>query len=218
MDILRILQQLATALQVTEKMAASLVVLSKSGGSLFGISRPTPSYRNVILALELDICDVEGRLAILRRRQTVEFRTPDAGVIRELLWGDGRLLGKTLAHGADLLGGRREGGRVVQFLGTNPPPAKGERRRIETERVVRDALLGAEEYLEGFAERPTSALKLRVLFPEGRFARTARAEMTPPRSKLRTIRPRIGKDGRAALSWTIRNPDELATYRLAWNW
>ena len=108
--------------------------------------------------------------------------------------------------------------RVVQFLGTNPPPAKGERRRIETERVVRDALLGAEEYLEGFAERPTSALKLRVLFPEGRFARTARAEMTPPRSKLRTIRPRIGKDGRAALSWTIRNPDELATYRLAWNW
>lgn len=218
MDVLRILQQLATALQVMEKVAASLIVLSKAGGGLFGIGRPTPSYRNVILALELDICDVDGQLAILRRKQTVEFRTPDVGVVRELLWGDGCLLGPALARGADLLGGRREGGRVVHLLGTNPPPAKGERRRIETERVVRGALLGSDEYLEGSAERPTSALKLRVVFPEGRFARQARAEMTPPRSKLRMIRPRIGKDGRAALSWTIRNPQELATYRLAWSW
>lgn len=218
MELIRTLQQLSSALTAIAQLGTSVVQLAKTAPRLLSMLGPSVSYRNIALSLELDICDPEGQLAILRRTQTVEFRTSDAGVVRELLWGEGRRDPEGRAVGAQSMNVGREGGREVHLLSTNPPPAKGERRRIATERVVHGALLSADEYLEALTERPTSLLKLRVLFPEGRFAVDARAEMSPARSKLRPVRPRINKDGRASLSWTIRNPQELATYRLAWHW
>ena len=218
MELIRILQQISSALTALAQLTTSIGELGKTLPRLLMLLGPSVSYRNLVLSLELDICDRDGELAILRRTQTVEFRTPDAGVVRELLWGDGRRDLPAHTKGADALITRREGGREVHLLGTSPPPARGERRRIETERVVRGGLLCVDEYLEALTERPTAVLKLRVLFPKGRCALQAKAEMSPPRARARSLRARLTSDGRASLSWTIRNPRELATYRLAWHW
>lgn len=218
MELIRIIQSLSTALTALTQFVATAGGMANQAIPLLQSLAPSASYKNVSLLLELDICDAEGEVAILRRTQMVEFRTPDAGIVRELLWGEGRRGRPRGSRGTVSLGTRREGGKEVGLLSTQHPPAKGERRRIETKRVIRGALLAADEYFEAQTERPTGLLKLRVLFPTERRLVAGRAEMSPPRAKMRALRPALTRDGRTSLSWTIRNPRELATYRLAWHW
>lgn len=218
MELIRIFQYVSSVLTALAQLIASSGRMTREGSRLLQMLAPSVSYRNVSLSLELDICDRAGEVAILRRTQTVEFRTPDAGIVRELVWGEGRREKARCARGAVALATRREGGKEVGLLSTPHPPAKGETRRIETERVIRRALLSADEYFEAQTERPTRLLKLRVLFPKGRHVVQGRAEMSPPGAKMRALRPGLTREGRASLSWTIRNPRELATYRLAWHW
>src|SRR5437879_5076906 len=57
------------------------------------------SYENLSLSLNLDIQDVKGWRAVLRRVQHVRFLTSEAGVIRDVAWGEGTKFARYQADG-----------------------------------------------------------------------------------------------------------------------
>ncbi len=59
--------------------------------AVLGRRRPGPSaaYETVSLALVLELEDVRGERAVLRRRQRIRFLGDGGAVVRELLWGEG---------------------------------------------------------------------------------------------------------------------------------
>lgn len=204
-DILGGLNQLATTVHST---------LTK----LLPFLRHAPSYENLSISLHLRIKDAAGQRAELERRQEVRFATAEAGVVRDLVWGDGDVLKGYVVSGATLLGVRREGSKSAMLLSLANPPARGERALIRTTRLIHGALSRHQEYLEAQLERPTRKLLLKVSFPKGRPPKRAWITSAPPQGASLPLALRLAADGKAFVEWRATKPTTWATYRLGWSW
>jgi len=182
------------------------------------VGRSPSSYENVSLALLLNIQDGRGLKAELDRRQVVEFKSVEAGVIRDLVWGDGNTLGAFTAAGARLMGKRREGSKDALLLVLPEGAAVGQRVVVRSKRVVVGALTHRTEYFEVQVERCTRRLSLKVTFPRHRPPMKAWVTSTPIQSPLPPLRTQRGKDGKASLHWRLTAPKVFCTYRLNWSW
>jgi hypothetical protein len=176
------------------------------------------SYETISLSLVLDIQDEAGHLAILQRSQRVRFLNSDLGVVRETFWGDGTPSGLAKVDGATEAVVRREGMKRLSLLDIGRLPARGESHHLVTTRRFRDSVTNAHEFLEGQVERPTRSLSLSVIFPKGRHPLSGYGERLPADAPSRPLRVRMNVDGRAALSWRVRQPKPLSTYRVSWAW
>lgn len=176
------------------------------------------SYVTRSLDLCLDIADAEGHRAVLTRRQRVAFRVADSGVVREPVWGEGKPLAHYHVQGARRLGLRQEGMTRTVLLGLQGPTSAGEEATVRSRRTIRDGLLGTEEYLAAYLERPTAQLSLRVRFPRSRPPRAAQIVSIPATHPPRRLAARIGRDGRPLLSWRASKPAHNCTYLVRWSW
>lgn len=217
---------LANTVQTIPEVAAALVALGPVWRRLSRLGLPQlvpwhrsePSYTTDSLSLHLRIKDAAGERAELDTRHQVRFTTPDAGVIRDVVWGEGDPIKGYLVSGATLLGVRREGPKAVMFLALAHPPARGERAVVRTTRILRRALARHEEYLELQLERPTERIALKVTFPKGRPPKRAALVMTPPDEPARTLSAHVDSSGHAFVSWSRVKPKRWTTYRIAWFW
>lgn len=175
------------------------------------------SYETERLSLCLRIHDVRGERAELERVQEIRFRATEAGVIRDVAWGEGELVGRYAASGGKLLSVRREGARRVLLVGLSHAASRGERATVRSRRVIVRGLSRSEEYLEAQVERPTNRLSVSVQFPHGRAPRQAQLVTSPP-GPVEHIPIQYEPDGRALLSWETHRPLTWRFYRLTWIW
>ena len=185
---------------------------------LFGRGEPESSYENVSLSIELELCDTKGKRAVLRRRQRVRFLSEEAGVVRDVIWGEGKTLAGYSVDGAELLSVRHEGSKKVVLLGLPTRPGKGEGITLKTERTILDGFRPSEGYLETGVERATARLRLRVLFPPDRFPTRVRVESSPPLIATHSLAVRLTESGKSYATWGIEDPKRLVTYRIRWTW
>jgi hypothetical protein len=176
------------------------------------------SYETLSLSLHLRIEDTAGERAELERRQDVRFTALEAGIIRDVAWGEGDALKGYVVSGATLLGVRREGPKSVLLLSLPNSPARGERAAIRCTRLVRNALRRQDEYLEVQVERPTQRVRLKVSFPKRRPPKRAWLGVTPQSEPAKSLPIRLGPDGHAFLAWRRVKPRMWSTYRLCWTW
>ena len=181
--------------------------------------RPRQSYENLLLQFDLDISRRDGTRGELRREQRVRFLTSEAGVIRELAWGDGKQMTGYRSHGATPVEHRREGMCRVVWLGLPERPVAGQVATIHSRRTVVDALTRSDEFLEAVVERPTRRLRMRVTFPADRPPiRVAAVSATHDGEQPRRLTLHPASRGRLWASWTQTNPRPGTTYRIAWSW
>ena len=152
------------------------------------------------------------------RRQRVKFLVRDGGVIRELVWGEGKPLADYSVEGATCLGSLSEGNKQVMLLGLARSPARGERATVSTRRLVKNAVTGRDGYAEVLVERPTESLSLTVRFPRARPPLDARLVTSPPCRAGRRLACRYGRDGRPYLKWSAHRPDNHVVYSVRWRW
>lgn len=180
--------------------------------------RPVFSYENLSLSYELDIHDSQGARARLVRKQQVRFLTSEAGVIRDLVWGDGEPNVGYRVAGAKQVHRVREGIAQVVWLGLPSRPAAGERATVRSSRTIVNGLRDAEEYLEVRVERPTKRLRLRAVFPADRRPKNAWLDGVPSRAlATHQLRPRLDTAGRTVVEWNGSDVKPEA-YRLRWTW
>lgn len=219
MDILHLLTSTLTFIQrVLELEERAWKRLASVVGRLLVRGEANPSYENLHLGIELELCDSAGTRAVLRRRQRVRFLTEEAGVVRDVIWGEGKALAGYHVEGAEQLSVRQEGSRKVVLLGLPANPAKGECVTLKTERVIVGGFKPDEGYLEAVVERPTRRIRLAVLFPLGRPPKALRVEAYPPELPARPLAVRMTGSGRAHATWTLNEPKRLVTYRVRWSW
>jgi len=175
------------------------------------------SYENLLLEFSLDLKDRQGRTAVITRKQRVHFFTTEAGVLSSPVWGEGSQLKRYWLSGVRRLGIRPEGSRRVLLLGLAQPAQPGMVAQVASEQTVANAFLKKQEYLEAVVERPTKRLSLRALFPKGRPPTEASMSASSTRTAAR-LPIRLGKDGRARLSYTVREPLLGAVYSMRWAW
>lgn len=181
--------------------------------------RPSHSYENIRLSLELDILDPAGHRAQLTRVQHVSFNTSEAGVLRDLAWGDGEPIAGYRASGAKAVTRRTEGSMRVVWLALPERPVAGQRAKVRSTRTVVDGLLRRNEFLEARLERPTKRLTLSIVFPKQRPPLSARIDAVPSAgSRAQPVVARLRSDGRAVLRWSGREPKPNAAYRISWTW
>jgi hypothetical protein len=180
--------------------------------------RTRHSYETLSLDITLDLADRKGRTAHLRREQEVRFLAEEAGVVRDLVWGDGDVLAGYRASGAEMVDVRREGMKQVVWLGLPDRPARGERATVRSTRTIRNGFCGRDEFLETEVERPTERLRVTVTFPESRPPREASVVASPPIVPVRRLRVRYDLGPRPYVQWKANNPRPLTRYRLRWTW
>ena len=219
MDILHLLNStfgfIQRVLELDERAWKRVVGI---GRQLIGRGEPQQSYENLSLAVELELCDVRGRRAVIRRKQRVRFLSDEAGVVRDVIWGEGETLAGYRVEGAKKLSVRQEGSKKVVLLGLPANPAKGASVTLKTERIIRGGFRPDEGYLEVVVERPTRRLRLSVLFPRGRPPKHARVETSPPALAAHPVALRLTADGRTYATWPVVEPKHLVTYRVCWSW
>ena len=180
--------------------------------------RPKYSYENLLLAINLELCDVKGRKAILRRTQRVRFLAEGAGIVRDVFWGDGKALTDYVVEGAERLSVRHEGSKSVVLLGLHTNPAKGEIVKMRTERTIRGGFKLDQGYLETLVERDTKRVRLTVLFPRERPPRHVQVDASPPVIESHPLSLHLTGTGTGRATWGTANPKHLVTYRIRWDW
>lgn len=213
---------LTAALSIVQRLleldARAWEAIANTVSSLFGRGESGSSYENVSLSIELELCDTKGKRAVLRRKQRVRFLSEDAGVVRDVFWGEGRTLAGYTVEGAELLSVRHEGSKKVVLLGLPTSPGKGEAVTLNTERTILDGFRPIEGYLETVVERATKRLRLQVLFPRQRPPKEVRVEASPPMIAARPLAVRLARSGKTYATWAMEEPKRLVTYRIRWSW
>ncbi|MCC6266697.1 MAG: hypothetical protein IT300_03945 [Dehalococcoidia bacterium] len=176
------------------------------------------SYENLRFDLSLTLHDAAGRQATLRRTQSVRFRTAEAGIVRDVVWGEGEQFADYCVSGADLVGVRNEGPSKVALLDIHRRPAINERAELAIDRLIKGGFLQPREYIETELERPTKLLRLKVGFPRGCTPRAARVELSPPLRSSVAVPVELDASGRPELSWSTKHPLQNTRYRLVWSW
>jgi hypothetical protein len=183
----------------------------------FRTKPPAYSYTNLLLDFSLDLKDQQGRRAVITRKQRVRFFTTEAGVLSSPIWGEGSQLKRYWLSGARRLGIRLEGSRRVLLLGLTQPAQPDTVAQVVSEQMAANAFLKKREYFEAIVERPTKRLSLRALFPKGRPPTEASVTVSSTR-KTERLPVRMGKDGRARLHYTTRQPSLDTVYSMRWTW
>ena len=214
MNAIETANQIAAALQALVPLLTRLARVASKATSSFGTR---VSYENLLLDLTLDLRDATGGRAYVQRRQRVLFKTNEAGVIRNLVWGEGTQVKKLASQGGRRVATAREGSREVLLLALARPGQLGKSSEITTDETLSNAFRESQEYFEASVERPTHSLRLRIVFPKAR----------PPKDVYldagwllgrKSVPVRIAHDGRARVTQTLVNPALDRVYGLRWSW
>src|SRR3990172_296321 len=151
---MRFLEGLAGLLSTLQLLAQAVEQMTKATRKLssLGLFPPSVSYENLSLDYVFDIRDPKGKRAVIRRTQRVKFRADDAGVIRDLVWGEGDPLAGYSVVGATCAGVRQEGSRRAVLLALPRKPSRGDEALVATSRTVRDPVTGPTGYAESYVE------------------------------------------------------------------
>ncbi len=189
-------------------IAAAILILANRG----------PNYRTVLLKSSLSISDKEGKLAKLRREQTIRSRIAS---LEGIWWHDivfnGDISNPT-ANGQPPAQTKEMGKTVSYYCALKPPVSRGEARDIVWTIDFHDAVKEKSESLLQDIIPWTDKVILEVSFPADRPCRNPTLHLQVAGTFVRNLsKPKMTPDGRSLVA-EIRKPKAGYVYSLNWEW
>jgi hypothetical protein len=177
-------------------------------------------YEILRYQVTLTLLDVEGKQAILERREKVRFLQDNVIALYDHAWGDGQLfVGYRVTPGrvADRF---RVGSRYQTLISLRDTKHRGDVLSYRVRRRIVGGFPGEEEWLEAEVDHPTHYLEMAVIFPKGRPCQGASVVevSTNHRTGLSLSSVKRRRDGREILTWTTRKPPVGERYAIHWRW
>ena len=168
----------------------------------------------------LELADVKGRRATVRKRQRVRFLQNDIAAFQDIVYGDGSIFESYDVSPGIAADRYREGDRWHVLISLRATKNRGDVEDFLLTRRIQDGFTHKEEWWEVELRHPTRWLRLSIVFPKGRPCRGASLTQ---RSRHRTqeLGPECFStlpDGRQQLHWETRNVQSLEVYTIRWSW
>ena len=168
----------------------------------------------------LELKDIQGEVAVVKRRQKVRFLQDHVAAITDHAWGEGEIFaeyGCSPGVPADFY---QDGSRHTVLISLREIKSRRDVLKLVIRRRIVGGFRETNESWETEVSHRTMHLSVSVIFPRGRTCR--RATVTQ-RSTSKTVtlgakHYRFLADGRQQLTWEIRNPRLHDRYSLGWEW
>ena len=168
----------------------------------------------------LEFHDHKGNRATYRKRQKVRYLQDNIIAYQDQAWGDGEILHRYRCSPGKPVDRYRLGHKTHILISLREVKNKGDKDEFNIQREIRNGFLRCEEQWETEISHPTDHLKIRLLFPKGRYPQRVvilesdrqRSQVLPSAS-IRTL-----PDGRCQATWEQANPRLHERYILKWAW
>lgn len=168
----------------------------------------------------LELLDVKGKTAVLKKRQQVKFLQDNVIAFQDYAWGDGETLVDYKCSPGKVVDRYQEGDRWNVLISLRETKNSGDIEDFYIERTLKNSFTKDEEWWQVELRHHTQELKLTLIFPKERRCRRA---ILLQRSKHHTnvLGPEHFSDlpdGRQTLTWETKKSPRFEIYTLRWKW
>lgn len=180
----------------------------------------TDMYEILDYESTLELCDIEGRVAIFQKRQRVKFLQNNIIAFEDYVWGDGEVIAEYKCAPGVVADRYQEGDRWNVLISLRETKHKGDITEFHIERLEKQSFTKADEWQQTEIRRRTRRLQMNIIFPQGR--RCQRAILTQRRHNrvqvLGTEHFHDLPDGRQLLTWESSRVYPYDIFTLRWQW
>jgi hypothetical protein len=169
---------------------------------------------------QLDLKDVEGKVAVYTKRQRVRFLQDNIIAYQDQAWGDGNIFADYKCSPGVAVDRYRDGYRWRILISLRQTKNYGDIEEFHIERTITDGFVGEVQQFQAQADHRTRKLSLSVVFPAKRLPKEVLlVEQNATRTtalgpEWRSILP----DGREQVTWRTDKPRLFESYILRWTW
>ena len=177
-------------------------------------------YETLEYESTLEIQNRKGTRATFKKRKKIRYLQDNIIAYQDQAWGDGQILIRYRCSPGKAVDRYRLGHKTHILISLREVKNKGDEDEFNIQRGIRNGFLRSEEQWETEISHPTDHLKIRLLFPKGRYPRRVvvlesdrQRSRVLPASAIRTL-----PDGRCQVTWEQANPRLHERYILKWTW
>lgn len=183
-------------------------------------STPSGPYEILDYDATLELTEIEGKKAIFRKRQRVQFLQNNIIAFEDYAWGDGDILVDYKCEPGVVVDRYKEGDRWNLLVSLRDTKSIGDVEQFHIERIVKDTYIKREEWLQTEIRRHTRRLKMSVIFPKQRRCQRAvlLQRSTNRSTELGPEHFDTLPDGRQMVYWETAHAKGYEIYTLKWRW
>lgn len=168
----------------------------------------------------LEILDPRGKVAILKKRQRVEFLQENVIAFQDHAWGDGEILRNYQCSPGVVADRYKDGDRWNVLISLRETKSTGDVEDFHIQRRLIQSFSKKEEWWQIEMYHETRRLKFSIIFPPKRHCRRAViVERNQNRTRfLNSKHFAEFPDGRQILTWERDRPTRFETYTIKWHW
>jgi hypothetical protein len=168
----------------------------------------------------LELCDVQGKKAIYRKRETVRFLQDFVTAYEDQAWGIGQIFADYKCSPGAPVDFYRDGHKYRVLISLRETKRRGDVMRISIDRTVRNGFMVTEGWSETDVSHRMKRLRIGVIFPKARRCkRISLVEKNAGReTPLELGSAELLPDGRQRIVWETTKPALFETYALKWVW
>lgn len=168
----------------------------------------------------LELKDSKGKLAIVHKRQKVQYRQNNILAYQDSAWGDGEIFVNYRCSPGKEADRYKIGLKTQILISLRDVKKKGDKDEFNIEWEHRNGFVREVEQWGSVASHRTKHLKLNVIFPKSRPPLKVSLVMDKPSRTVALDGQAIRKlqDGRWIVSWEKYNPRLYREYSLKWEW
>jgi hypothetical protein len=170
--------------------------------------------------LILELTDIKGETAVIRRRQKVKFLQDNILAYQDQAWGDGNIFADYKCSPGVPVDRYREGYLYRVLISLRGTRQRGDIEEFHIERTAKDGFTEDVETLEVGIFQKTHVLSLSLIFPASRLPRSVKLieRNTTKTIVLEAEHMKQLPDGRLQVSWSTKKPRLFEAYILRWEW
>lgn len=212
---------LSTALETFVNNPVPLVNLLFDLIQRIPLVRALPGLYEVLdYQVELELVDIAGKHAILRKRQRVRFLQNNVIAYQDTAWGDGDIFVDYKCTPGVEVDRHRVGQRYYILISLRDTKHRDEEAEFRIERHIRDGFTTSTEEFQIDIDHRTRSFEMRVIFPADRLPKNIRLiEQNLRRSEeLDVNNGDILLENRITYHWKTEKPRLFESYILHWEW
>ena len=175
-----------------------------------------------VLAFEsrLELLDIQGKKAVLTKREKVRFLQDNIIAYQDQAWGDGEIFADYKCSPGVAVDRYREGHRYRVLISLRQAKSRGDIQEFHIVRTIKNGFTKHTEDFQTEVDHTTHSLSMSVVFPRRRPPKQAElieqnaTRTTPLGPQYRLTLP----DGRQQIRWHTKKPELFEAYILRWEW
>lgn len=168
----------------------------------------------------LELKDLKGKLALVRKRQKVRYRQNNILAYQDSAWGDGEIFVNYRCSPGKEADRYKVSQKTQILISLRDVKKKGDEDEFNIEWEHHNGFIREVEQWGSVASHRTKYLKLNVIFPKSRPPLQVSLVMDQPNQTIALDKEAVKKlpDGRWIVSWEKINPRLYRQYSLKWEW